>query len=104
MSCALSRAMPPSCGISKGSLRSEEHTSELQSPCNLVCRLLLEKKKKHHEHHTTFNLLSRLSHQERHSRSANPSHSHAEDPIRIPYLRAASYVLTDTQLSDETHV
>src|SRR5256885_7859389 len=28
------------------SIRSEEHTSELQSPCNLVCRLLLEKKKK----------------------------------------------------------
>src|SRR2546426_7700532 len=26
--------------------RSEDHTSELQSPCNLVCRLLLEKKKK----------------------------------------------------------
>src|SRR5256885_4981142 len=26
-------------------VRSEEHTSELQSPCNLVCRLLLEKKK-----------------------------------------------------------
>src|SRR5256885_9154063 len=34
--------------------RSEEHTSELQSPCNLVCRLLLEKKKKraHLEHCT----------------------------------------------------
>src|SRR6266566_10081924 len=31
---------------SPGSCRSEEHTSELQSPCNLVCRLLLEKKKK----------------------------------------------------------
>src|SRR5256885_7869144 len=30
------------------SSRSEEHTSELQSPCNLVCRLLLEKKKTHH--------------------------------------------------------
>src|SRR5256885_7167942 len=30
-----------------GRCRSEEHTSELQSPCNLVCRLLLEKKKKH---------------------------------------------------------
>src|SRR5256885_6993934 len=30
-----------------GTRRSEEHTSELQSPCNLVCRLLLEKKKKH---------------------------------------------------------
>src|SRR5256885_12386388 len=30
--------------------RSEEHTSELQSPCNIVCRLLLEKKKiEHHE-------------------------------------------------------
>src|SRR5256885_3952519 len=28
-----------------GRIRSEEHTSELQSPCNLVCRLLLEKKK-----------------------------------------------------------
>src|SRR5256885_13005338 len=28
--------------------RSEEHTSELQSPCNLVCRLLLEKKKSVH--------------------------------------------------------
>src|SRR2546426_7141667 len=29
----------------RDSQRSEEHTSELQSPCNLVCRLLLEKKK-----------------------------------------------------------
>src|SRR5256885_11328943 len=29
-------------------LRSEEHTSELQSPCNLVCRLLLEKKNTRH--------------------------------------------------------
>src|SRR2546426_1446142 len=35
-------------GVDRGTLvfRSEEHTSELQSPCNLVCRLLLEKKKK----------------------------------------------------------
>src|SRR5256885_6956780 len=36
-------------GVLKGEARlrrSEEHTSELQSPCNLVCRLLLEKKKK----------------------------------------------------------
>src|SRR2546426_9072014 len=34
--------------------RSEEHTSELQSPCNLVCRLLLEKKKKEYRtHHST---------------------------------------------------
>src|SRR3989454_5696994 len=37
--------------------RSEEHTSELQSPCNLVCRLLLEKKKKsiHNTCRTTTN-------------------------------------------------
>src|SRR5256885_5866692 len=33
-------------------LRSEEHTSELQSPCNLVCRLLLEKKKNTVIHYT----------------------------------------------------
>src|SRR2546426_5738417 len=32
-------------GADRGASRSEEHTSELQSPCNLVCRLLLEKKK-----------------------------------------------------------
>src|SRR5205807_8180595 len=36
----LYRALPEAASI-----RSEEHTSELQSPCNLVCRLLLEKKK-----------------------------------------------------------
>src|SRR3989454_7700622 len=34
-------------------VRSEEHTSELQSPCNLVCRLLLEKKKKNTRRCTT---------------------------------------------------
>src|SRR5256885_9243471 len=40
--------------------RSEEHTSELQSPCNLVCRLLLEKKKKNTQMHTkTFSNLHR---------------------------------------------
>src|SRR2546426_9086148 len=37
--------------------RSEEHTSELQSPCNLVCRLLLEKKK-NTEHHILMGLIS----------------------------------------------
>src|SRR5688500_19923513 len=35
----------PAPAMSATSARSEEHTSELQSPCNLVCRLLLEKKK-----------------------------------------------------------
>src|SRR2546426_6229439 len=47
-------AMVPTCEVTSwvmasmrlGVVRSEEHTSELQSPCNLVCRLLLEKKKK----------------------------------------------------------
>src|SRR3989454_9509202 len=38
--------------------RSEEHTSELQSPCNLVCRLLLEKKKKPMLEHPTHSALS----------------------------------------------
>src|SRR5256885_12022714 len=35
----------PGAQVETGAARSEEHTSELQSPCNLVCRLLLEKKK-----------------------------------------------------------
>src|SRR5256885_5730822 len=39
-----SSARGQSCPCTAGP-RSEEHTSELQSPCNLVCRLLLEKKK-----------------------------------------------------------
>src|SRR5947208_3681485 len=45
-------------------IRSEEHTSELQSPDHLVCRLLLEKKKKHKQknlnHHNIFDALSDL--------------------------------------------
>src|SRR5258708_31519727 len=36
----------PRCGSAPAHVRSEEHTSELQSPDHLVCRLLLEKKKK----------------------------------------------------------
>src|SRR5256885_7932276 len=40
----------PIAKATKCDLRSEEHTSELQSPCNLVCRLLLEKKKKKQQH------------------------------------------------------
>src|SRR5256885_12788926 len=38
---------PPRASRAAGPGRSEEHTSELQSPCNLVCRLLLEQKKRH---------------------------------------------------------
>src|SRR2546426_3574274 len=42
------RSSPPVARLGRRGprVRSEEHTSELQSPCNLVCRLLLEKKKK----------------------------------------------------------
>src|SRR5205807_9681337 len=46
----VSRAFDEASGIDDPVIwtdRSEEHTSELQSPCNLVCRLLLEKKKKY---------------------------------------------------------
>src|SRR5256885_3750201 len=39
--------VPGKQGSTGARVRSEEHTSELQSPCNLVCRLLLEKKNKH---------------------------------------------------------
>src|SRR5579863_4739683 len=38
--------LPPSCHVRVHAGRSEEHTSELQSPVHLVCRLLLEKKKR----------------------------------------------------------
>src|SRR5256885_7483922 len=42
-------------------VRSEEHTSELQSPCNLVCRLLLEKKKNTSKPHSAASFYSLLS-------------------------------------------
>src|SRR5256885_8812514 len=43
--CRPERRRPCRCPARPARARSEEHTSELQSPCNLVCRLLLEKKK-----------------------------------------------------------
>src|SRR2546426_3290749 len=42
---ALVTSSYPGTSARRNGTRSEEHTSELQSPCNLVCRLLLEKKK-----------------------------------------------------------
>src|SRR5262249_56039189 len=50
----VSRRAPDKPGV--GWARSEEHTSELQSLTNLVCRLLLEKKKNISMHHSTSNL------------------------------------------------
>src|SRR5256885_11963104 len=44
--------------------RSEEHTSELQSPCNLVCRLLLEKKKNQSNSHDTSTAVHRDARQD----------------------------------------
>src|SRR5688572_32595848 len=44
------RTASRSCSTPRSASRSEEHTSELQSQSNLVCRLLLEKKKKKHNH------------------------------------------------------
>src|SRR2546426_5596335 len=52
------------CHGKHGATRSEEHTSELQSPCNLVCRLLLEKKKKQ----TTIQRMSSTTVQRHHDR------------------------------------
>src|SRR2546426_7762929 len=46
------RILLPALVVALDEARSEEHTSELQSPCNLVCRLLLEKKKRAHSAHT----------------------------------------------------
>src|SRR5699024_12623146 len=43
----LDNCLPPPAAASRRNMRSEEHTSELQSRFDLVCRLLLEKKKKH---------------------------------------------------------
>src|SRR2546426_4740156 len=45
-SCTCTRSVSCRCFVLVSKRRSEEHTSELQSPCNLVCRLLLEKKNK----------------------------------------------------------
>src|SRR5256885_5704018 len=52
----------------KSENRSEEHTSELQSPCNLVCRLLLEKKKKVHELQHCHSIKTHSHYQDAHER------------------------------------
>src|SRR5256885_8629102 len=56
---------PPGAAVDAAQARSEEHTSELQSPCNLVCRLLLEKKKIKHLssiYYSTYHALGSLAH------------------------------------------
>src|SRR5256885_7207826 len=53
------QSRPLSTYCVRTAIRSEEHTSELQSPCNLVCRLLLEKKKKPNNARTTVSIAIR---------------------------------------------
>src|SRR5256885_7272662 len=82
-------------------LRSEEHTSELQSPCNLVCRLLLEKKKTVEREPRPLSPHPRTAHHRADQRSgraheadhrldpqppqpSHPPHSHAPTP-RLPH-------------------
>src|SRR5439155_20786659 len=57
--CPCGKAWPCPCGAS--ALRSEEHTSELQSRGHLVCRLLLEKKKKKKKHMKTYKSINRMN-------------------------------------------
>src|SRR5438876_4856245 len=63
---AMLEVAPPS--VSGMVKRSEEHTSELQSPVHLVCRLLLEKKKKKNTNHETNNIINTQSVQYRRPR------------------------------------
>src|SRR5947207_10101810 len=57
----ISRELHDEAGQGLMVLRSEEHTSELQSHSDLVCRLLLEKKKKHRKHMSQNSLSARGS-------------------------------------------
>src|SRR5256885_9841702 len=66
------------------SSRSEEHTSELQSPCNLVCRLLLEKKKR--QSHDVWLALEAAARRSRRTRSLRSRHSAADMASRPVYL------------------
>src|SRR2546426_4231525 len=72
--------------------RSEEHTSELQSPCNLVCRLLLEKKKRHSERARARSRLDRLFQRKHASALCDLRHpsSHVRTPPRVHTARTAS--------------
>src|SRR2546430_7958019 len=81
--------------------RSEEHTSELQSQSNLVCRLLLEKKKNKHTH--TYTPLSSSSRTSRPTTCpAAPQGHHPPVPLPRPQLRA-SHLRTPADSHDTLH-
>src|SRR5256885_3802104 len=72
--------------------RSEEHTSELQSPCNLVCRLLLEKKKITHR---LLILLTRPQTTLRIEPTPYPDERITTFKISLDYLSEADQISTD---------
>src|SRR2546426_5261543 len=82
--------------------RSEEHTSELQSPCNLVCRLLLEKKKKKTDNHQPLSEPYRLKLMKKTHRSARlqsynstPTQHHYGRVILTAELLVLNYARTN---------
>src|SRR5256885_10882516 len=79
--------------------RSEEHTSELQSPCNLVCRLLLEKKKTYHhtDPHHRCDLHLPFSHPRlRHITQCVPSLAWPGTSLRCHFCRPEQGYTSDT--------
>src|SRR2546430_5473994 len=99
------RCFPPSgrgaLACSRNVVRSEEHTSELQSQSNLVCRLLLEKKKKKEHLHTRLCLIT--SREECHGDSRtvlSASLIHTASPGRI--RSSAHIVMTEADPSAYT--
>src|SRR5256885_8138057 len=85
-------------GVGDRQPRSEEHTSELQSPCNLVCRLLLEKKKKR-------NAIRLILHEVRTITSGHPllhAHAHYHRSIQITIPRPSFHRAHNATSSDRT--
>src|ERR1039457_2789643 len=85
--------------------RSEEHTSELQSPCNLVCRLLLEKKKKN-KTKTRESLTDTAAGQRRHRvaarvhRPSSPRTAHPCRGSRARYAFSFFFFFNDTATTE----
>src|SRR5438477_3482172 len=79
--CPAAGQPPPAPAARRGCPRSEEHTSELQSHVNLVCRLLLEKKKTNQEKRASH---ARISDQ---ARDLDPPGFLTANPLRAPTRR-----------------
>src|SRR5256885_4842755 len=76
-------SISPSCAFGMAFLfRSEEHTSELQSPCNLVCRLLLEKQKNLNAQHISAGSVQHASASGRTLFVEPPSAAESDPPTR----------------------